>query len=330
VRQARVAAPPKNVWLGTRGVWQSEVGDLSLLLVLTVRCAVLVRHRVMRSSSRCRQYALIALWAIGHPPASAKREWASSQGVLCQPSVFGLQYAVSAQGILRRSFVLCRRGAGRVQCILCLRSAHARANVGVEPKGELRVVCTRSPVLTHSPVQPVPALWRVQAKVVIQPGGVVPRLRPRAVVLLHSPVHPVPPPVTRPPVGLPSLVGPVAAPRTRLSLRLLHPCPPVCPELPEPPVCPELPEPPVCPELPEPPVCPELPESPISQELPEPPTARQPGAARAARQPSAAGVSPLSAVAGISHLFGTRCKGPQSEVGGAPKAPLKRAKTMME
>ena len=65
----------------------------------------------------------------------------------------------------------------------------------------------------------------------------------------------MPPPSTRPPVGLPSLVGPVAAPRTRLSL---PPGPPVCPELPEPPVCPELPEPPVSQELPEPPVSQEL------------------------------------------------------------------------
>jgi hypothetical protein len=114
------------------------------------------------------------------------------------------------------------------------------------------VVCTRSPVLPHSPVQPVPALWRVRAKVVIQPGGVVPRLRTRAPVLPHSPVHPVPPPCTRPPVGLPSLVGSVAAPCTRLSFRLLPPSSPVCKELPEPPVCQELPEPHVCQELPEP------------------------------------------------------------------------------
>jgi hypothetical protein len=48
--------PPKMFWGGgTRGVWQSQVGDLSLLLVFTGRSAVLVRHRVMRSSARCRQ-----------------------------------------------------------------------------------------------------------------------------------------------------------------------------------------------------------------------------------------------------------------------------------
>ena len=48
--------------------------DLSQLPVLTGRSAVLVRHRVMRSSARCRQYALTARWAIGQPPAGAKRE----------------------------------------------------------------------------------------------------------------------------------------------------------------------------------------------------------------------------------------------------------------
>jgi hypothetical protein len=46
-------------------------------------------------------------------------------GVVCRLSVFGLRYAVSAQGILRRLCVLCLRGAGRVQCALCLRSARA-------------------------------------------------------------------------------------------------------------------------------------------------------------------------------------------------------------
>jgi hypothetical protein len=40
-------------------------------------------------------------------------------------SVSGLRYAVSAQGILCRLCVLCLRGAGRVQYVLCLRSARA-------------------------------------------------------------------------------------------------------------------------------------------------------------------------------------------------------------
>ena len=39
--------PPKNVGACTRGVWQSQVGDLSQLLVLTRSSMVLVRHRVM-------------------------------------------------------------------------------------------------------------------------------------------------------------------------------------------------------------------------------------------------------------------------------------------
>ncbi|XP_064857655.1 uncharacterized protein LOC135560192 [Oncorhynchus nerka] len=66
------------------------------------------------------------------------------------------------------------RWEGAVRPLPALRSCWA--NVGVEPKGEVRVVSTRSPVLTHSPVQPVPALWRVRARVVVQPGEVVPRL----------------------------------------------------------------------------------------------------------------------------------------------------------
>ena len=49
-----------------RGVWQSQVGDLSQLPVLTVAGIVLVRHRVMRWSSRCLQYAFLAQCAI-HP-----------------------------------------------------------------------------------------------------------------------------------------------------------------------------------------------------------------------------------------------------------------------
>ncbi|XP_052330673.1 uncharacterized protein LOC127910575 [Oncorhynchus keta] len=130
--------------------------------------------------------------------------------------------------------------------------------------------------------------FRVRAKVVIQPGGVVPRLRTRASVLPHSPVHPVPPPLTRPPVGLPSLVGPVAAPRTRLSLRLLPPGSPACLALPVSPSSQELPEPNVSQEQPEPPVSQELPESPARPALPESPVysgpaARVPGPRSAAR-----------------------------------------------
>ena len=135
------------------------------------------------------------------------------------------------------------RWEGAVRPLPALRSY--RATVGVEPRGEVRVVSTRSPVLTHSPVQPVPALLRVRARVVVQPGEVVPRLRTRAPVLPHSPVFQAPP-NTKPPESLPSLVVPVAAPRTRLSLSLLPAGAPACPApLPERPACPApLPEPP--------------------------------------------------------------------------------------
>ncbi|XP_064882131.1 uncharacterized protein LOC135574620 [Oncorhynchus nerka] len=167
------------------------------------------------------------------------------------------------------------RWEGAVRPLPALRSC--RANVGVEPKGEVRVVSTRSPVLTHSPVQPVPALWRVRARVVVQPGEVVPRLHTRAPVLPHSPVLQAPP-NTKPPEGLPSLVVPVAAPRTRLSLCLLPAGGPVCPApLPQSPACPApLPQSPACPApLPQSPACPApLPESeapePLSPEAPEP------------------------------------------------------------
>ncbi|XP_052379828.1 uncharacterized protein LOC127931382 [Oncorhynchus keta] len=160
------------------------------------------------------------------------------------------------------------RWEGAVRPLPALRSY--RATVGVEPRGEVRVVSTRSPVLTHSPVQPVPALWRVRARVVVQPGEVVPRLRTRAPVLPHSPVFQAPP-NTKPPEGLPSLVVPVAAPRTRLSLSLLPAGAPACPApLPERPTCPApLPERPACPApLPEPPACP--------APLPEPPACPAP------------------------------------------------------
>uniref|UniRef100_A0A8K9UXU6 Uncharacterized protein n=1 Tax=Oncorhynchus mykiss TaxID=8022 RepID=A0A8K9UXU6_ONCMY len=137
-----------------------------------------------------------------------------------------------------------------------------------------------SPVRQPSPVRAIPPRRTGLATGSIQPGQVGQARSTRPPVRLHGPVYPVPPPRTSPPV---------AASRTRLSLRLLptvapacpalpdpSSCPalpesPVCPELPESPVCPELPESPVCPELPESPVCPELPESPVCPELPESP-----------------------------------------------------------
>ena len=101
----------------------SQVADLSSLLVLIMSSALLVRHRVMRLSARCRQCVSIARCAIGQPPESAIRVWALSQGVWCLLSGSGRRYAVLVQVILRRLCVLCLRGAGRVQCVLCLRSA---------------------------------------------------------------------------------------------------------------------------------------------------------------------------------------------------------------
>ncbi|XP_052312969.1 uncharacterized protein LOC118390079 isoform X1 [Oncorhynchus keta] len=198
------------------------------------------------------------------------------------------------------------RWEGAVRPLPALRSC--RATVGVEPKGEVRVVSTRSPVLTHSPVQPVPALWRVRARVVVQPGEVVPRLRTRAPVLPHSPVFQAPP-NTKPPEGLPSLVVPVAAPRTRLSLCLLPAGAPACPApLPERPACPApLPERPACPApLPERPACPApLPErpacpaplpEPLSPEAPEPlsPEAPEPLSPEAPEPLSPEAPEPLS------------------------------------
>nr|XP_046174914.1 phospholipid phosphatase-related protein type 3-like [Oncorhynchus gorbuscha] len=61
---------------------------------------------------------------VGQPPGSAMQEWASSQGVLCRLSVFGLRYAG----------LLCLRGAGSVQCALCLRSAHAGRMWALSPR----------------------------------------------------------------------------------------------------------------------------------------------------------------------------------------------------
>ncbi|XP_064821061.1 protein enabled homolog [Oncorhynchus masou masou] len=171
-----------------------------------------------------------------------------------------------------------------------------RARVGIEPsamKPALRIwspvrllgpaymapaLRMVSPVRLHSPVRAIPPRRTGRATGSMQPGRVGQARCSRALVRLHGPVYPSPPPRTSPPV---------AAPRTRLSLRLIPTGAPACPVLPEPssspallespacpalpeseePLCPELPEP-LCPELPEP-LCPELPE-PLCPELPEP------------------------------------------------------------
>ena len=100
------------------------------------------------------------------------------------------------------------------------------------------VECTVSPVRMLSSVRYIPAPRICRARVRIQPGRMVPALLSRFPVRLHGPVYPVPPPRTSPLV---------AAPRTRLSLRLIPTGAPACPALPEPSSCPELPESPVCP-----------------------------------------------------------------------------------
>jgi hypothetical protein len=46
--QTRLAKEPKRQHGTPDSVWQSQVGDLSQLPVLTVAGVVLVRHRVMR------------------------------------------------------------------------------------------------------------------------------------------------------------------------------------------------------------------------------------------------------------------------------------------
>ncbi|KAM9415028.1 uncharacterized protein ACWYII_024108 isoform 1-T3 [Salvelinus alpinus] len=71
-----------------------------------------------------------------------------------------------------------------------------------------------SPVRLHSPVRAIPPRRTGRATGTIQPGKVGGARCSRARVLLHGPVYPVPPPCTSPPV---------AAPRTRLSLRVLSP-----------------------------------------------------------------------------------------------------------
>ncbi|KAM9519349.1 uncharacterized protein ACWYII_045447 [Salvelinus alpinus] len=150
-----------------------------------------------------------------------------------------------------------------------------------------------SPVRQHSPVRAIPPRRTGRATGTIQPGKVGQARCSRARVLLHGPVYPVPPPSTSPPV---------AAPRTRLSLRVLSPAAPTCPALselssspaqpvpiprtrptvrlsraesavcPTPsalPVCPAPSEPSVCPAPSEPSVCPALSE-PVCPALSEP------------------------------------------------------------
>uniref|UniRef100_A0A8C8I3F1 Ig-like domain-containing protein n=1 Tax=Oncorhynchus tshawytscha TaxID=74940 RepID=A0A8C8I3F1_ONCTS len=105
----------------------------------------------------------------------------------------------------------------------------------------------------HSPVRYIPAPRIGRARVGIEPGKVGQARCSRAPVHLHGPVYPVPPPRTSPLV---------AAPRTRLCLRLIPTGAPACPEPPEPPACPAPLEPPACPAPPEPSFSPEPLESP--------------------------------------------------------------------
>ena len=64
---------------GTRGVWLSQVGDLSQLPVLTVEREGPGRHRVMLWSTRCPQCGYIAQCGTFQLLVSARLEWASSQ-----------------------------------------------------------------------------------------------------------------------------------------------------------------------------------------------------------------------------------------------------------
>ena len=113
-----------------------------------------------------------------------------------------------------------------------------RARVGIEPsamKPALRIwspvrllgpaymapaLRTVSPVRLHSPVRAIPPRRTGRATGSIQPGKVGQARCSRAPVRLHGPVYPVPPPRTS---------TPVAAPRTRLSLRLTLTGAPACP-----------------------------------------------------------------------------------------------------
>uniref|UniRef100_A0A8L0DPT6 Uncharacterized protein n=1 Tax=Oncorhynchus mykiss TaxID=8022 RepID=A0A8L0DPT6_ONCMY len=176
-----------------------------------------------------------------------------------------------------------------------------RATVGIEPgaiKPALRiwypvrllgpaymapVLRIVSPVCQHSPVRAIPPRRTGLAMGSIQPGKVGQARCSRAPVHLHGPVYPVPPPRTSPPV---------AAPRTRLSLRLLPTGAPTCPALPEPSSCPAPPESPVCPEPPESPVCPEPPESPVCPEPPESPVCPEPPESPVCPEPPESPVCP--------------------------------------
>ncbi|KAM9411161.1 uncharacterized protein ACWYII_025976 [Salvelinus alpinus] len=157
-----------------------------------------------------------------------------------------------------------------------------------------------SPVRQHSPVRAIPPRRTGRATGTIQPGRVGQARCSRARVLLHGPVYPVPPPSTSPPVAAPrtrlslrvlspaaptcpalselssSPAQPVPIPRTRLSLRLLPTELPVCPERSELAVCPAAPELPVCPTPHELPVWTEPAEPSSSQDQPEPSSQDQP------------------------------------------------------
>ena len=151
-----------------------------------------------------------------------------------------------------------------------------RARVGIEPsamKPALRIwspvrllgpaymapaLRMVSPVRLHSPVRAIPPRRTGRATVSIQPGKVGQARCSRAPVHLHGPVFPVPPPHPSPPV---------AAPRTRLPVRVLGPVPPVpaprirptvrlaCPALSESPACLALLEPSFSTALLESPAC---------------------------------------------------------------------------
>ena len=88
------------------------------------------------------------------------------------------------------------------------------------PAPALRTV---SPGCWEGSVRPMPTLHPFRAEVGIEPKGEVRVLSTRSPVLPHNPVHPVSPPRTRPTVGLPSLVSPVPAPRASPGLQRWSP-----------------------------------------------------------------------------------------------------------
>jgi hypothetical protein len=76
-----------------------------------------------------------------------------------------------------------------------------RAKGGIQQGRETSsALCTMPPVHRHSPVRPVLALHTHRAKVGIKPGRVVAAPRTRLLVRLLSLVRPVPAPRTKPPV----------------------------------------------------------------------------------------------------------------------------------